>query len=105
MKKNALDNVVIVDDLVQTGGTLNECRVALQQAGAKDVSAYVTHAVFPNKGYLKFIKGGAYYGFHKFYVTNTITEIASELENQPPFVMLPIQELLVEDIRKELNLF
>ena len=35
---------VIVDDLVQTGGTLIECATAIQQAGALSVSAFVTHA-------------------------------------------------------------
>jgi len=103
-EKNVLDHVVIVDDLVQTGGTLHECRLALQQVGAKAVSAYVTHSVFPNKGYMKFMNGGSYYGFHKFYTTNTITEISNQLQNQHPFVVLPIQDLLVGDIRKEWNL-
>lgn len=36
-------HVVIVDDLVQTGGTLFECGVALKNAGALSVSAFVAH--------------------------------------------------------------
>ena len=36
-------DVVIVDDLVQTGGTLHECGLALAQAGATSVTAYAAH--------------------------------------------------------------
>ena len=42
-------NVVIVDDLVQTGGTLYECGVALRALGARSVSAFVAHGVFPRQ--------------------------------------------------------
>lgn len=39
-------NVIMVDDLVDTGGTLVNGAEALVQAGAKDVYACCTHAVF-----------------------------------------------------------
>ena len=39
--------VVIVDDLVQTGGTLYECGAKLLDLGAASVSAFVAHGVFP----------------------------------------------------------
>lgn len=39
---------MIVDDLVQSGGTLKNAALALKELGALDVSAYVTHAIFPN---------------------------------------------------------
>ncbi|XP_065322432.1 uncharacterized protein LOC135929673 isoform X2 [Gordionus sp. m RMFG-2023] len=45
---------VIIDDLVMTGGTLLECAKLLISNGAKDVSAYVTHAVFPNESWKLF---------------------------------------------------
>lgn len=35
--------VIVVDDLVQTGGTLFEAGMALKDAGAKSVSAFVAH--------------------------------------------------------------
>ena len=37
------------------GGTLLECAKALLEAGAKYVSAYVTHAVFPCESWRKFV--------------------------------------------------
>ncbi|KAE8713504.1 Ribose-phosphate pyrophosphokinase 3 [Hibiscus syriacus] len=38
-------HVVIVDDLVQSGGTLIECQKALAANGATKISAYVTHGI------------------------------------------------------------
>lgn len=40
-------HVVIVDDLINTGGTIIECQKLLKAHGAKHVSAYATHGVFP----------------------------------------------------------
>lgn len=41
--------VLIIDDLIQTGGTLIECARRLLEAGAVSVSAYATHAVLPDR--------------------------------------------------------
>ncbi|CAN1758943.1 Ribose-phosphate pyrophosphokinase 4 [Linum perenne] len=47
-------HVVIVDDLVQSGGTLIECQKVLAAHGAAKVSAYVTHGVFPKRSWERF---------------------------------------------------
>ncbi|KAL2319104.1 hypothetical protein Fmac_032980 [Flemingia macrophylla] len=47
-------HVVIVDDLVQSGGTLIECQKVLAAHGAAKVSAYFTHGVFPNQSWMRF---------------------------------------------------
>jgi phosphoribosylpyrophosphate synthetase len=47
-------HVVIVDDLVQSGGTLIECQKLLAANGASKVSAYVTHGVFPKRSWERF---------------------------------------------------
>nr|KJB75417.1 hypothetical protein B456_012G041300 [Gossypium raimondii] len=47
-------HVVIVDDLVQSGGTLIECQKVLFARGAAKVSAYVTHGVFPKCSWERF---------------------------------------------------
>lgn len=52
-------DVIIVDDLVQTGGTLYECGQALRGYGARSISAYVTHAVFPGEAWKRFCKGAS----------------------------------------------
>ncbi|XP_022776144.1 ribose-phosphate pyrophosphokinase 4-like isoform X1 [Durio zibethinus] len=47
-------HVVIVDDLVQSGGTLIECQRVLAANGAAKISAYVTHGIFPNRSWQRF---------------------------------------------------
>jgi len=42
-------NILIVDDLIDTGGTLVNAVEALKQAGASDIYAACTHAVFSGK--------------------------------------------------------
>ncbi|KAL8139333.1 hypothetical protein V2J09_005354 [Rumex salicifolius] len=49
-------HVVIVDDLVQSGGTLIECQKVLAAHGATKVSAYVTHGVFPKRSWERFLE-------------------------------------------------
>ncbi|CAN0427646.1 unnamed protein product, partial [Scytosiphon promiscuus] len=49
-------NIIIVDDLVQTGGTLYECGLALKAAGASSVQAFVAHGVFPKEAWKRFAK-------------------------------------------------
>eukprot|EP01129_Flabellula_baltica_P005579 TRINITY_DN2034_c0_g1_i1.p1 TRINITY_DN2034_c0_g1~~TRINITY_DN2034_c0_g1_i1.p1 ORF type:complete len:312 (-),score=66.29 TRINITY_DN2034_c0_g1_i1:31-966(-) len=82
--------VVIIDDLVQSGGTLNECKKVLIEAGAIGVDCYCTHAVFPNQGWRQFLEGGSKEGFGKFWVTDSVPEIANEINGQGPFVVLPL---------------
>ena len=40
---------ILVDDLIDTGGTLCNAAAALKQHGALSVSAYASHAVFSGK--------------------------------------------------------
>lgn len=82
------DEVIIVDDLVQSGGTLIECKKALEGLGYTNISAYTTHAVFPNYGWKKIISNG----FKKFYTTNSIPEVVEHLKkiDNSPFVILEL---------------
>jgi ribose-phosphate pyrophosphokinase len=100
----AMDHVLIIDDLVQSGGTLYECRSALMELGAKKVSAYVTHAVFPNDGWKRFAKGGDREGFESFFVTNTIPDVATKLEGVAPFHVIHVEKLLGQEILKRIGL-
>ncbi len=85
---------MIIDDLVQSGGTLIECAQGLLDHGATNVSAFVGHGIFPNESWKKFLHSNSpKVHFDTFYVTNTYpnTEI---LINQPPFKVLSIAQLL-----------
>jgi len=41
---------IIVDDIIDTGGTLVKAAKALEREGAEDVQAYITHGVLSNGG-------------------------------------------------------
>lgn len=93
-------NVIIVDDLCQTGGTLFECGRALRQAGASSVSAYVTHAVFPKQSWKRFAGGGDRSCFKAFFVTDSIPTSVAEFPKtgDDVFEVLPLFRLLVHDL-------
>ena len=74
--------IMILDDLVRSGGTLANCSQALRGAGAKGVSAFVPHAVFPQDTFKRFSpRCGAELGaaFDTFYVTNSIPHVVSRI--------------------------
>jgi phosphoribosylpyrophosphate synthetase len=79
-------HVVIVDDLAMSGGTLLECRRVLREGGARAVSAYVTHAVFPQEAWRNFAQAG----FDRFWVTDSVPRHADILAEQPPFEVLSL---------------
>lgn len=90
-------HIVIVDDLVQTGGTLLECKDTLIHYGALSVSAYVTHAVFPCRSWEKFIPKEGEKNFSHFFIMNTIPS-AQQLVNIPPFHVISIAPCIVDAI-------
>mmetsp|Transcript_18329 Transcript_18329/g.28587 ORF Transcript_18329/g.28587 Transcript_18329/m.28587 type:complete len:180 (+) Transcript_18329:1-540(+) len=91
-------NVLIVDDLVQSGGTLYECGVALKDKGATKVNAFVAHGVFPKDSWMRFAKGGDRCCFEKFYLTNSIPTTTKALPQDDVFVVIDIMEQIVEDL-------
>lgn len=105
---NALGkHIVIVDDLVQTGGTLYECGKVLKDAGALSVNAYVTHGVFPNDSWKRFAKGGDRACFDTFWVTNSIPTVTDRLplkkkngngDDGDVFEVLDLFQLVIDDL-------
>ena len=92
-------HIVIVDDLVQTGGTLFESGKVLKEAGAKSVNAFVTHAVFPNESWRRFNVGGDRNCFDKFWVTNSIPTVTDSLpEDDGVFEVLDLMDLVIHDL-------
>jgi phosphoribosylpyrophosphate synthetase len=90
--------VVIVDDLVQTGGTLYECGVALKAAGCLEVSAFVAHGVFPNESWKRFMKSGDRGVFSKFFLTNSIPTVTNTLPINDVFEILDLKAKIVADL-------
>ncbi|KAJ1702040.1 hypothetical protein LUZ63_001819 [Rhynchospora breviuscula] len=86
-------HVVIVDDLVQSGGTLIECQKVLAAQGATKVSAYVTHAVFPRQSWSRFVPNnsdGSGSPFTYFWVTDSCPVTVKAIENKTPFEVLSL---------------
>eukprot|EP01116_Phalansterium_solitarium_P018046 TRINITY_DN4627_c0_g1_i1.p1 TRINITY_DN4627_c0_g1~~TRINITY_DN4627_c0_g1_i1.p1 ORF type:complete len:338 (+),score=114.89 TRINITY_DN4627_c0_g1_i1:108-1121(+) len=92
-------HVFIVDDLVQTGGTLIECKNVLFDAGAAKVSAYVTHAVFPHESFNRFVEPQAR-PFNVFYTTDSCPEVARLIRDKPPFHVLPLAPSIADNLLK-----
>jgi len=91
-------HIVIVDDLVQTGGTLFECGKVLKDAGALTVNAFVAHAVFPNRSWTRFALGGDRACFDKFWVTNSIPTVTDVLPKDDVFEVLKLTQQIIDDL-------
>ena len=91
-------HVVVVDDLVQSGGTLIECQKLLSRLGAVKVSAYVTHGVFPGDSWKRFTasSGAGGQGFNKFFLTDSCPGTAKAVEGIEPFEILSLSKPIAE---------
>lgn len=85
-------NVIIRDDMVDTGGTLVEAAVAVSNAGAKSIVACCTHAVVSGNAVAKLSESP----IEKMYITDTIDNSARSLPDK--FITLSVAELLGESI-------
>ncbi|KAJ4835788.1 ribose phosphate diphosphokinase subunit prs4 [Turnera subulata] len=85
-------HVVIVDDLVQSGGTLIECQKVLAAHGAAKVSAYVTHGVFPKSSWERFTHraDGSEKAFSYFWITDSCPFTVKAIANKAPFEVLSL---------------
>jgi len=89
-------HVIIVDDLVMTGGTLLECKKVLFARGASKVSAYVTHGVFPQASWTKFIEAD----FSFFWMTDSCPRTVEAIQTKVPFEVLSLSGSISEIILK-----
>ncbi|KAL0362524.1 UNVERIFIED_CONTAM: Ribose-phosphate pyrophosphokinase [Sesamum calycinum] len=85
-------HVVIVDDLVQSGGTLIECQKVLAAHGAAKVSAYVTHGVFPKRSWERFVHKNeeSEKAFAHFGITDSCPSTVKAIASKAPFEVLSL---------------
>jgi ribose-phosphate pyrophosphokinase len=88
-------NCVIVDDLVDTAGTLCKAAAALKDHGAISVSAYCTHPVLSGDA-IKNINASV---LDELVVTNTIP-LSTEAQACDRIRQLSVSEMLAETIRR-----
>ena len=82
---------IIVDDLVDTGGTLIKGAEALLKEGAEEVRAYITHGVLSNGG-MERINSSSMGGL-------TITDSIPQYDHQKVKI-LSVSKLFAEAIRR-----
>jgi ribose-phosphate pyrophosphokinase len=88
-------NCVIVDDLVDTAGTLCKAAAALMDAGAETVAAYCTHPVLSGKA-IENINNSV---LNELVVTNTI-QLSEEARQSTRVRQVSIATMLAETIRR-----
>jgi ribose-phosphate pyrophosphokinase len=88
-------DVVILDDMVDTGGTLVNSVEALKEAGAGKVFAACTHAVLSGKS-VERIEGSK---MEKLIVTNTIP-LREDSQSSPKIALLSVASLFGEAVRR-----
>ena len=94
-------HVLIMDDLIQTGGTLFECAVSLKAAGAETVSGFIVHAVFPNGSWKRFMKGGDRGVFERFWLSSSNPSVCDRIPSNDVFEVLDMAKLIVHDLDHE----
>jgi len=70
--------IILIDDLIQTGGTLRKCAEKLIEKGAKVILAYAPHGVFPGDSWQKF----RFSSIKKIFITDSIPRKMLEYPKQ-----------------------
>ncbi|MWQ64127.1 ribose-phosphate pyrophosphokinase [Glaesserella parasuis] len=89
---------ILVDDMIDTGGTLVKAAEALKERGARRVFAYATHAVFSGSA----VKNLANDALDEVIVTDTIP-LSAEIRALNKVRVLTLSGMLAEAIRRISN--
>jgi len=89
---------IIVDDIIDSGGTIVNAVAALKKAGAIDVYVFITHAVLSGEAVDKIKKSK----IKKLIITDTIDN-SSKIKNNNKIEVLSISSLMAEAIKRISN--
>ena len=100
---NVIGNVkgktcILVDDIIDSGGTIVNAAAALKKRGAKDVHVYVTHGVLSGNAIDKIKKSN----IKNLVITDTIDN-SNKLKNTKNIEVLTISNLVGEAIKRISN--
>ena len=100
---NVIGNVkgktcIIVDDIIDSGGTIVNAAKALKDRGAKEVYVYITHGVLRGEAVDKIKKSV----IKKLVITDTIDN-QEKIKNTKNIEVLPISALMGEAIKRISN--
>lgn len=90
-------NCVIVDDLVDTAGTLIKSALLLKENGANDIYAIVTHGLFSGDAIDRMIKSNL---FKKIITSNSVDQTKRKAENPEKIDVLDVSRMFGEAIRR-----
>tara|TARA_Y100000817_G_C16832844_1_gene534305 strand:+ start:203 stop:1135 length:933 start_codon:yes stop_codon:yes gene_type:complete len=89
---------IIVDDIIDSGGTIVNAAAALKENGAEDVYVFITHAVLSNNAAEKIQKSK----IKKLIITNTIDN-SKKIKGNNKVEVLSISPLMAEAIKRISN--
>jgi len=89
-------NCVIIDDMIDTAGTLVKAASALKERGAKQVHAYCTHPIFSGPAIERIAQGDV---LDEVVVTNTIP-LSEAARGCPKIRQLSVAPLFAETIQR-----
>ena len=92
-------NVILVDDMIDTAGTITAAADVLKEKGAKDIYACGTHALFSGPA-VERLKNAP---ISKIVVTNTIAQKDHGLENLEVLSVAPLVGEAIDRIFKDLS--
>tara|TARA_Y100000591_G_scaffold70546_1_gene58659 strand:+ start:55 stop:987 length:933 start_codon:yes stop_codon:yes gene_type:complete len=100
---NVIGNVknktcILVDDIIDSGGTIVNAAAALKKRGAKEVFVYITHGVLSGDAVKKIQKSA----IKKLVITDTINN-GEKTKNIKNIEVLPISALMGEAIKRISN--
>ena len=100
---NVIGNVkgktcILVDDIIDSGGTIVNAAAALKKRGAKDVHVYVTHGVLSGNAIDKIKKSN----IKNLVITDTIDN-SNKVKNTKNIEVLTISNLVGEAIKRISN--
>ena len=91
-------NCVIVDDIIASGGTIVNAAKALKEKGAKDVYAYITHAVLSGNAVNKIKKSQV-----KKLITTDSIDNSKKLKKSSKIQVISISSMMAEAIKRISN--
>ena len=83
------ENWIIMDDLIQTWGTIIQTAKALKKLWAKNIEAFATHWVFPNNSHINMAKN-----LDKLITTDSIPENVNRAQNIENMEIVWIKKLI-----------
>lgn len=86
-------DVLLVDDMIDTGGTIIEAANLIKERGAKSISAVATHGLFSGPAMERIAKSA----LERIFITDTVP-VKKQISDNPKFIIVSVAKLLAEAI-------